>query len=129
MRQLSQQGRDVCWLHHLQELVGGIVLQTTDGRGGIEEGKTFLLTEGHNLVYLEALGFKIHKMVLVAKKNLSLQSPVVIDKIRVEKIYTPPLALWWKATEKQHLRIFRKERTQGLVFYPILAAGDMLSVR
>jgi hypothetical protein len=48
-------------------------------------------------------------MILVAKENLALNPPVVIDKVRVVEVHTPPLALGRKTTQEQHLRILWQE--------------------
>jgi hypothetical protein len=53
---------------------------------------------------------------------------VVVDEVRIIKIHTPPLALGRETTKKQHLRILRQERSQGVVLYPTLAAGNILCV-
>ena len=68
-------------------------------------------------------------MVFVAEEYLSLDSPVVIDKIRVEKIHTPSLALRREAAQEQHLRILRQERMERMILNTILAAGDILCVQ
>jgi hypothetical protein len=86
------------------------------------------LAEGHNLVNLEALGLEVNEVVLVTKEYLSLNTPVVVDEVRIIKIHTPPLALGRETTKKQHLRILRQERSQGVVLYPTLAAGNILCV-
>ena len=92
-----EQDWDVGRLYHLEELVGGVVLQATDSRRGVEECEAFFLAERNDLVDLEALGFEVHKVVLIAKEYLALDAPMVVDKVRVIKVHTPPLALRWKA--------------------------------
>ena len=125
MGQLSDESMDVGRLNDLEKLVGGVVLQATDSRRGIVERETFLLTKCHNLVNLETLGFEVHEVVLVAKEYLSLNAPMVIDKVRVVKVHAPPLALGRETTQEQHLCILRQERTQGVVLYPTLTPGNI----
>lgn len=91
--QLLQEIRNVRWFYDLEELVRGIVLQSADGGGGVEEGEALLLAERHDVVYLEALGLQIHEMVFVTKEYLSLDPPVVVDEIGIIEVHTPPLAL------------------------------------
>ena len=96
MRQLLQQGTDVRRFHHLQKLVGGIVLQATDGCRGIEEGQALLFAERYYLVNLKTLGVEVHEMVLVVKEHLPLYAPVVVDEVGVVEVHAPPFALWRK---------------------------------
>ena len=91
--QLRKQGRDVGRLYHLEEFVEGVVLQATDSRRSVEKREAFFLAEGNNLVDLESLGLEVHKMVLVAKEYLSLDTPVVVYKIRIVKVHAPPFSL------------------------------------
>ena len=87
------------------------------------------MAERNNLVNLKSFGFEIHEMVFITEEYLSLDPPVVIDKIRVEKIHTPSLALRREAAQEQHLRILRQERMERMILNTILAAGDILCVQ
>ena len=100
---------DVGGLYDFEEFVGGIVLQAADGGGGVEEGEAFLLTEGYDVVYLEAFVLQIHEVVSVAKEYLSLDAPVVIDEVGVVEVHTPPLALWRETAQEQYLGILGKK--------------------
>jgi hypothetical protein len=68
-------------------------------------------------------------MISIAEEYLPLDSPVVIDKIRIEKIHTPSLALRRKTAQEQHLSMLRQERTERVILYTTLAAGDILCVQ
>ena len=105
-----------------------VSLQATNGGRGVEEGEPLFLAERHNLVYLETLGLEVHEVILVTKEYLSLQSPVVVDIIRIKKVHAPPLALGREATQEQHLRMLRQEGLEWVVLYPISAAGNILCV-
>ena len=129
VRQSRKQGGDVCRLYDLEELVGGVVLQATDGGGGIKEGETLLLAECDDFVYLKALGLKIHEMILVAKEYLALDAPVVVDEVRIVEVHAPTLTLWREAAEEENTGVLRQEGTQRMVLYPTLAAGDILRVQ
>ena len=129
VRQSRKQGRDICRLYNLEELVGGIVLQAADGSGGIEESKALFLAEGHNLINLETLGFEVYEVILVAKEYLALDAPVVVDEVRVIEIHAPTLTLRRETAEEEYAGILGQEGTQRMVLYPTLAAGDILRVQ
>ena len=128
-RQAREQGTNVGRFNNLEELIGSIVLQPTDSRGGIEESDTLLLAERNNLIYTEALGRQIHEMVPVTKEDLSLNAPVVVDPIRVEKVHTPPLSLRREAAKEQDFRTLREERNKRMILDAILAASDVFFVQ
>jgi hypothetical protein len=46
----------------------------------------------------------------VAEKHRSLNSPVVIDEIRIVKIHAPPLSLRRETAQEQYLGGFWQER-------------------
>ena len=77
-------------------LVGGIVLQATYRCRGVEEGKTLLLAECHDIINLKTLGIEVHEMVLVAKEHLPFYAPVVVDEVGIIEVHAPPFALWRK---------------------------------
>ena len=129
MGEFFQKGLDIGWLHHLEEFVRGVVLQATDSGRGVEEREALLLAERHNIIYLETLGFEVHKVVLVAKEYLALDAPVVVDKVRVIEVDAPPLALGRETTQEQHLRVLGQEGAQGVVLYPSLTAGNIRCIQ
>ena len=126
--ELSNEGTDVGGLHYLEELVGSIVLQTSDGGGGVEEGKAFLLTEGYNLVDFETFVLQIHEVVPVAKEYLALDAPMVVDEVGVVEIHAPTLTLGREATQEQYLGILRQKRTKRMIFHTVLATSYILCV-
>ena len=128
MRELSDYSVNIRWFYHLKELVRSVVLQATDSRRGIEEREALLLAERHDFVDLEMFVWHIHEMVLVTKEYLSLNAPVVIDKVGIIKVHAPSLALGRKTTQKQHLGVLRQERLKRVVLYPIPAAGYILCI-
>ena len=67
-------------------------------------------------------------MVLVAKEQLSLNSPVVVDEVGVIEVHAPPFALWRKTAQEQHLGVLWQERTERMVLYTILAALNIFYV-
>ena len=129
MGQLADECWDVGGFYNFQELVGGIVLQASDGGGGVEEGEAFLLAEGYDFVYLEAFVLQINKVVFIAKEQLSLDTPVVVDEVGVIEVHTPPLTLWRKAAEEQYTGIVWQERKEWMIFYAVLASCDVFYVQ
>ena len=90
---MRQQRMDVGRLHNLKELVGGIVLQATDGGRGVKEGKALLLTECHDVLQFKPLGLLVNEVVAVTKEHSALDTPVVIDEIGVIEVHAPPFPL------------------------------------
>ena len=124
-----EQGRDVCLFHHFEIFVGGIVLQSANGRGGVEEGDAFVLAKGYYLVYVEAFACRVDEMVAVAKEDLPFNAPVVVDEIGVIEIHAPPLSLWRKTAEKQHFGFFGKKGDERMVFHIGCASGYVMCVK
>ena len=59
-------------------------------------------------------------MVLVAKPNLTLNAPMVVDEVGVEKVHAPTL-LWRRETaEEQDSRVLWEKRFQWMIFYHFL---------
>jgi hypothetical protein len=87
------------------------------------------LAERNNLINLEALGFKVNEVVLVAKEYLSLNAPVVVDEVRVVEVHAPPLALWRKTAKEQYLGVTWQKGNERMVFHAILAAGYVFFVQ
>jgi hypothetical protein len=96
MGQLNYERTDVSGLYYLEEFVGCIVLQTANGGRGIEECKPFFLAERYDFIELEALSLFINKILTVTKKHFALDTPVVVDKVRIIEVNTPPFPLRWK---------------------------------
>ena len=128
MGELGEEGTDVGLLDHFEELVGGIVLLSVDGGGGVEEGDALLLAMGDDVVEAETFGVGVHEVMLVTEEDLSLDAPVVVDVIRIEEVDAPPFALWREAAEEQHLGILGQEGDEGMIFHLRGAASDVLSV-
>ena len=83
--------------YDFQESIRGVVLQSFDGCGCIEEGNAFLVEESHDFILFEAFMLCINEMVAVAKPDLALDAPVVVDEIGVEKVHAPALLRRWEA--------------------------------
>ena len=126
--ELSNESADVGGLDDLEELVGSIVLQTSDGGGGVEEGKTLLLTEGNDFVDLESFVLQIHEVVPVAKEYLTLDAPMVVDEVGVIEIHAPTLTLGREAPQEQYLGILGQERTKWMIFHTVFATSYILCV-
>jgi len=127
--QLVQQGADIGRFYNLEELVGGIVLQTSHSCGGVEEGQSLLLTEGNDVVDEKPLVDGIDEMVLVAEMDLTLDAPVVVDEVGVKEVHGPPLALWGKTAQEKHTGMGRQKGTQWMVLDVASAAGYVLGVQ
>ena len=128
MRQTSYQRLYIGRFHHFKKLVGGIVLQPSDGSRSIEESDTLLLTEGNNLLQLKALGLLIHKVVAIAKEHFALDAPVVVDEVGIIEVHAPSLTLWRKAAQKQHFGTHGQKGTQRMILHLICAAQDVFRV-
>ena len=87
-------------LQNLQEGVRGVVFQSIDRRCSIEQRYAFFVQKCHDFIHFEALALSVHKMVLVAKPDLSFDTPVVVDEIGVEKVHAPALLGWRETAEE-----------------------------
>ena len=94
-----------------------------------EESNTLLLTERHNLIYIESLCLLIHEMMAVAKEYLPLNAPVVVYKVGIIKINAPTLTLWRKTAQKQHFGMFWQKRHQWMILYSTRAPCYILSIQ
>ena len=125
--------RDECWdirrFHHLEELIGCIVHQATNGGRGIEEGDALVLAKADYLVDLETFSFYIYEMVAISEKHFALDAPMVVDEVGVIEIDAPAFALRRKAAQEQYLGILWQERDERMVLYPTLASLDILCVQ
>ena len=128
MGELGEEGTDVGLLDHFEELVGGIVLLSVDGGGGVEEGDALLLAMGDDVVEAETFGVGVHEVMLVAEEDLSLDAPVVVDEVGVIEVDAPPFALWREAAEKEHFGIFWQEGNEWVILHFIGASCDIFSV-
>ena len=59
-------------------------------------------------------------MVLFAEPNLSLDAPVVVDEVGVEKVHAPTLFGRWETAEEQDSRVLWEKRFQWMIFYHFL---------
>ena len=120
---------NVGWLHHLQEFVRSIVLQSFDGGGCVEEGDAPVLAVGNDGIEAETLGFCIHKVILVAKEDFSLNAPVVVDEVGIIEVHAPPFPLRGETAEEKHFGILRQEGNERMVFHFCRAASNVCSVQ
>ena len=67
-------------------------------------------------------------MVAIVEEDLSLQTPVIIDVIRVKKVNAPPFPLWWETAEEEHLGILGQEGDEWVIFHFCGASFDIFSV-
>lgn len=128
MGKLGEEGADVGLLHYFEKFVGCVVFLSFDGGGGVEEGDALLLAMGDDVIEAEAFGVGVHKVILVAEEDLSLDAPVVVDKIGVEEVDAPPFALWRETAEEEHFGVLGQEGDEGVIFHLRGAASDVLSV-
>ena len=129
MRQLRDEGGNVCGFHNLEKLVRSIVFEATDGCRGVEEGDALLPTMPDNLIEFEAFLLLINEVILVAKEDLSLDAPVVVYPIRVKEVHAPPLSLRRKTAQEEDFRILRQERFQGMILDVALASFYVFCVQ
>lgn len=120
--QWSYERRDVGGDDNLEELIRSIVTQSLDGRRGIEEADALLLTMCYDLGQPEALVSLIDKVHLVAKEDLSLDAPMIVNVVGIIEIYTPTFALWREAAQEQHLGPFGQEGTKRM---PLALGGAL----
>lgn len=111
LRYLAQQRNNVGGLNDLEELVGGIVLQASNCRGGIKETYAFFFKETYDGGKAEGLVGNINEIVFIAKEKLSFYPPMVIDEIGIEEIeiFCPSLPLRRETAKEQHLASFGKK--------------------
>ena len=60
---------------------------------------------------------QIDKMVLVVEPYRTLDTPVVVYEIRVEKVHAPALLRRRETAQEQHLGVGRKKRLKWMIFY------------
>ena len=65
------------------------------------------------------------KAVLVPKMNQALDSPEVIDPVRIEELHRPSGLGRRKTSEKQYPAVLRQERFQRMPFYDDSASGQI----
>lgn len=129
MRQLLQESRNIGGHDHFEKLVGGVVLQSSDGCGRVEEGDTLCLAVRYNLFQFEAFVLHIHEVVPVAKKDLSLNAPMVVDEIGVIEVHAPAFPLWWKTAEEEHFSVLGQERNERMKLHLRRASGNVVGVQ
>ena len=120
---------NVGWLHHFQEFVRSIILQSFDGGGSVEEGDALVLAMGNDGIEAETFGLGIHKVIPVAKEDLPLDAPMVVDEIGVIEVHAPAFPLWRKTAEEKHFGILRQEGNERMIFHFCRAAFDVCSVQ
>lgn len=123
-----QEGMDVGGQDNLQELVRGIVLQAAYGGGGVVEAYALVVKKGDDEIKTEGLCLGVHEMVLVAKENEALYTPVVVDKVGIVEIHAPALPLRRKTAQEEHTAVLWQKGVQRMVLYPINGAGNVLEV-
>ena len=128
MGNLLQQSVNVGGFDHLQKLVRRIVFRSANGGRSVKKSDAFFLAKRHDFLLSEPFFPFIDEMVAVAEENLSLDAPMVVDEIRVEKVHRPPFPLRWKAAEKQHLRVLRQKRLERMKFHVRRASRHIFEV-
>ena len=83
--QLTEQGTDVGGFENLEVIVGGIVAEATNRRGGVEEGKSLDLGKGHYGIVIETLLPRNDEVLGIGKEKETHDAPEVVDEIRIEK--------------------------------------------
>ena len=116
MRQPFQQGGDVRGGHDLEELVGGIVCQPADFRGGIIHGKAFFRAESHDPSFVKTLLSGNLEMALVLEKEQAADPPEIVDPVRVVEVHAPASGLGREAAEEEYPGFLRQERLERMLF-------------
>lgn len=111
---IPNQALDVRRLDHLQKFVGRIAGEAADSSGCVKKTDTHAEAVVYNQVELETSGAFIHKIILVLIKDKSLNPPVVVDKVRIEKIHTPSCFWRWETAEKKHAGVRMHKRLQWM---------------
>lgn len=128
MGDTSQQCWQVGGKHGFEVLVGSIVPQTANRYGGVIETNAFVGNKWNDAVEAKCFGICVHKIVLVAEENLSLDAPMVVDKVRIIEVHTPTLPLRRETAKKQHTAVLGQKWMQGVVLHSIRGAGNVLGV-
>ena len=80
---------------------------------------------GDDFINLEAFVVGIDEVIFVAEEDLSLDAPVIVDEVGIEKVDAPPFALWWETAEEEHFSVLGQEGDEGVIFHLIRAASDV----
>ena len=108
-RDPGEEGGDVGGLNHLQEGVGGIVLEAAHLAGGVVEGEALAGAEGADRRFVEAFLARHAEVVLVAEMDQAQDAPEVVDPVGVVERHAPAVRLRREAAQKQDTRAFRKK--------------------
>ena len=128
MGNTGQEGVDVGGKDNLQELVRGIVLQTSHGGGSVVEAYALVHQEGDDEVQAEGLCRGIHEMVLVTKKDEALYAPMVVDEVGIVEVHAPSLPLRRKTAQEEHTAVLWQKGVQRMVLYAIDGESNVLGV-
>ena len=99
--ELLQKQADVRRLHDFQKLVGGVVLQSADGGGGVIKGDASLGEEGDETFLVEGFLAGEEEVLLVAEEEEAEDAPHVVLQVGVEEIHAPAFLLWREASQHQ----------------------------
>ena len=123
---LPQERLNIRQLHHLEELVRGILLQASDRRSRVIIGDARLLEERHDALRAETLPTAFHEIVLLAEKERPHDPPMVIDEIRVEEVHAPAGSRRRETAEEKHLRGGRQKGLQRMILHRTGRSLNML---
>ena len=112
---MTNKTKNVGRLNDFEELIGCVVGKTTDSSGCVVETDSELTAMGNDFIEFELLVFDIDEIVLVIVEDQPLDSPMVVDEIRIKKINTPTLALRRETTEKKHTGVGEDEGLEGMI--------------
>ena len=99
--ELLQEQADVGRFHDFQKLVGGIVLQSADGCGGVVKGDAFLGEEGDEPSLVEGFLAGDEEVLLVLEEEEAEDAPHVVLQVRVEEIHAPAFLLRRETSQHQ----------------------------
>ena len=114
--ELLQKQADVRRLHDFQKLVGGVVLQSADGCGGVVKGDAFLGEEGDEPFLVEGFLAGDEEVFLVLEEEEAEDAPHVVLQVGVEEIHAPAFLLRREASQHQQSGIGREKGFKRMFF-------------
>ena len=118
-RSSKSNGNPVPSMHNRHPLNASLIGDFKIGQK-LGQGTFSKVCQGVHLPTGEKVAIKIMSKDQIKEKS---------DKIRIEKIHTPSLALRWETAQEQHLRILRQERFERMILHTVLVASDILCVQ
>ena len=87
----------ICRSHHLKELVGSIVLQSSYLACSIIHRESFRIGESGAFLFVESSAFCSvrffgYEMLFIIKEDDPHDPPHVVDEVGIEEVHRPPLS-------------------------------------